>query len=145
MVAKSRAEVIWENDLLNGSGTVMVESGSFSALPVTWAARTERPAGKTSPEELLAASHASCYAMALASTLAKRGTPPQRLNVSAVCTFEKVGDAFKVTMMELTVRGNVAGLDQPRFEDAAKAAEKVCPISNALRNNVEIKLSPQLE
>ena len=144
MAAQRRADVVWEGDLISGRGAVKVGTGVFSEFPVTWAARTEEPGGKTSPEELLAAAHASCYAMALSSTLAKRGTPPQRLNVSAVCTFEKV-DGWKVTTMELTARAKVPGIDQAQFEDAAKAGEKGCPISNAIRNNVEIKLIAKLE
>lgn len=145
MAALRRADAVWEGDLLNGRGTVKVGTGVFPEFPVTWAARTEEPGGKTSPEELLAAAHASCYAMALSSTLAKRGTPPKRLNVTAVCTLDKVEGAWKVTTMELTVRGNVPGLDQAKFEDAAQAGEKGCPISNAIRNNVKIKLTAKLD
>ncbi len=145
MAALRRADAVWEGDLLNGRGMVKVGTGVFPEFPVTWAARTEEPGGKTSPEELLAAAHASCYAMALSSTLAKRGTPPKRLNVTAVCTFDKVEGAWKVTTMELNVKGNVPGLDQAKFEDAAQAGEKGCPISNAIRNNVEIKLTAKLD
>lgn len=145
MAALRRADAVWEGDLLTGRGTVKVGTGVFPEFPVTWAARTEEPGGKTSPEELLAAAHASCYAMALSSTLAKRGTPPKRLNVTAVCTLDKVEGAWKVTTMELTVRGNVPGLDQAKFENAAQAGEKGCPISNAIRNNVKIKLTAKLD
>ncbi len=145
MAAQRRADVVWEGDLLSGRGAVKVGTGVFPEFPVTWGARTEEPGGKTSPEELLAAAHASCYAMALSSTLTKRGTPPQRLNVSAVCTFDKVEGAMKVTRMELTVKGKVPDLNQAQFEDAAKAGEKGCPISNAIRNNVEIELTANLE
>lgn len=141
MVVKRRADVVWEHGLLNGRGTVTVGSGSFTGLPVTWAARIERPQGKTSPEELLAAAHASCYAMSLAPALARRGTTPQKLDVSAACNFDKVNGRFVVTTMELAVRGKVSGLDQAKFDDVANAAERACPISNAIRNNVEIKLS----
>ncbi len=101
--------------------------------------------GAGSPEELLAAAHASCYAMALSATLARKRTPPERLNVTAKCTFDKVGDGFKVTTMELTVRGKVPTLQASAFQEAAQAAEKACPISNAIRNNVEIKLSATLD
>ncbi len=119
-------------------------SEAFGHFQVSWSARTQTPEGKTSPEELLAAAHASCYAMALSSTLAKRGTPPEELQVKAVCSFDKVGDGWKVTMMDLEVHGRVSGIDQARFEEAAKAGEKGCPISNAIRNNVEIKLTAKL-
>ena len=139
------AEVVWEKDLLTGHGSVKIMSGAIPEFPVTWASRTEAPGGKTSPEELLAAAHASCYAMALSATLARKRTPPERLNVTAKCTFDKVGDGFKVTTMELTVRGKVPTLQASAFQEAAQAAEKACPISNAIRNNVEIKLSATLD
>lgn len=138
------AAVIWEKDLLSGRGTVTTGSEAFGHFPVSWSARTQTPEGKTSPEELLAAAHASCYAMAFSSTLAKRGTPPDELQVKAVCTFDRVGDGWKVTTMNLEVHGRVPGIDQAQFEEAAKAGEKGCPISNAIRNNVEIKLTAKL-
>jgi len=121
-----------------------MSSGALPDFPVTWASRTETPEGKTSPEELLAAAHASCYAMALSATLSRRRTPPERLNVTAQCTLDKVGDGFKVTTMELTVRGRVPGLEQSVFQEVAQVAEKSCPISNAIRNNVEIRLTAKL-
>lgn len=145
MAVQRKAQVIWEGSLLQGDGKAQVGSGAFSAFPVTWASRTEQSDGKTSPEELLAAAHASCYAMALASTLAKQNTPPERLTVNAVCTFDRRPEGWRVTVMELTVRGRVPMLDQAKFEEAAKTGEKGCPISAALRNNVEIRLTAQLE
>jgi len=135
---------VWEKDLLKGSGTVTVGSGAFRQFPVTWASRTEGSGGKTSPEELLAAAHASCYAMALSATLARRGTPPERLDVTAVCSFERVGDGWNVTTSQLSVKGRVPSLDKTTFEEVARAAEKTCPISNAIRNNVDITLSASL-
>src|SRR6186997_539302 len=97
MAAIRRAEVTWDGDLMTGSGTVSaVSSGAFSDLPVSWAARTEHP-DKTSPEELVAAAHASCYAMAFSGRLARFGTPPQRLSVSADVTFDKLDAGWKVT------------------------------------------------
>ena len=138
------ANVVWEKDLLKGAGNVTTGSGAFRQFPVTWASRTEDSGGKTSPEELLAAAHASCYAMALSATLARKGTPPERLDVTAVCSFERVGDGWKVTTSELSVKGKVPGLDAASFEETARAAEKSCPISNAIRNNVEIRLSAGL-
>ena len=145
MAAVRTVEVVWEKDLLSGRGSVKMGSGALPEFPVTWASRTEEPGGKTSPEELLAAAHASCYAMALSATLARRRTPPEQLNVTAQCTFDKVGDGFKVTTMELTVHGRVHGLEQPVFQEVAQAAEKSCPISNAIRNNVEIRLTARLD
>jgi osmotically inducible protein OsmC len=139
------AEVVWEKDLLTGQGSVRMQSGALPEFSVTWSSRTEAPAGKTSPEELFAAAHASCFAMALSATLARRRARPDRLAVTAKCTFDQVGDAFKVTTMELAVRGKVSGLSASAFQESARAAEKSCPISNAIRNNVEIKLTAELE
>ena len=145
MTAIRKAAVVWEGDLASGSGRVNIDSKAFPEFPVSWSARTETPGGKTSPEELLAAAHASCYAMALSATLARNRTPPQRLNVSASCTFDKVGDGWKVTKMDLSVVGKVPGLNQAQFEELARAGEKGCPISNAIRNNVDISLISRLE
>jgi lipoyl-dependent peroxiredoxin len=145
MAAQRKAEAVWEGDLLSGKGIVNMFSGAIPQFPVTWAARTEQPGGKTSPEELLAAAHASCYAMAFSATLARNRTPPKKLDVTATATFDKVGDGWKVTKMELNVVGNVPGLDQEKFSELAKAGEKGCPISNALRNNVEITVNSKLE
>ena len=144
ILAERRAQVTWENDLIKGKGTLRFGSGAVPELPVTWASRTERSDGKTSPEELLAAAHASCYAMALSSTLARNGTTPTRLEVTAECALDKVGAGPKVTMMNLTVTGQVQGINQSQFQQAANDAEKVCPISNAIRNNVTIKLTANL-
>jgi osmotically inducible protein OsmC len=112
-------------------------------LPVTWASRTERPDGKTSPEELIAAAHASCYAMAFSGVLAEMGNEPEELNISAVCTFD--ADQVKVTKMVLDVRGRVPGLDAAGFQNAAEQADQGCPVSNALRGNVDIQLNASLE
>jgi lipoyl-dependent peroxiredoxin len=144
MVAKRRAEVSWENDLVRGTGVVRFGSGAIPETKVTWASRTEEPGGKTSPEELLAAAHAACYAMALSATLAANRTPPTRLDVSAACTFDRVGEVWKVTTMELTIKAVVHGLDRAKFEEISKKAEAGCPISNAIRNNVDIKLAASL-
>jgi len=144
--AERRADVVWEGDLLHGSGTIVsVGSGALGALPVTWASRTERSDGKTSPEELMAAAHAACYAMAFSHTLAQAGTPAERLSVSATCTFEQVEGGFKISTMDLAVRGKVPGLDEAGFEKVAQQAEQGCPVSNALRNNVQIRVNAHLE
>ncbi len=144
--AERRANVVWEGDLLHGSGTVVsVGSGALGALPVTWASRTERSDGKTSPEELMAAAHAACYAMAFSHTLAQAGTPAERLSVSATCTFEQVEGGFKISTMDLDARGKVPGLDEAGFEKVAQQAEQGCPVSNALRNNVQIRVNAHLE
>ena len=145
--AERRAEVTWNGDLMAGSGQLsMQSSGLVRGTPVTWASRTQAPEGKTSPEELLAASHASCYAMAFSATLGRRGTPPERLEVSATAGLDRRPEGgFKVTTMDLSVRGRVPGLDQARFEEAARQAEQACPISNAIRGNVDIRLNATLE
>ena len=145
MAAIRRAEVVWEGDLLKGAGKVTAKtSGAFKDQAVTWASRTEAADGRTSPEELLAAAHASCFSMALSAGLAKAGTPPQRLEVAAVVTFDKVGDGFKVKSSALEVKGRVQGLDAAGFEKAAQAAKDGCPISQALKGNVELSVTASL-
>jgi osmotically inducible protein OsmC len=111
---------------------------------VSWAARTEAPNGKTSPEELLASAHASCFAMAFSAGLARAKTPPTRLEVACAVTFDKVGDAWKVKSSALEVKGVVKGLDQAAFQAAASAAKDGCPISQALKGNVELSVSATL-
>lgn len=143
--AQRRAEMTWNGNLVRGNGQVKVGSGVVEALPMTWASRTERADGKTSPEELMAAAHAGCYAMALALTLAEEGTPPERLRVAAVCTLEEIEGKPKITSMDLEVHGQVAGLDTAGFEQAAQKAEQLCPVSNALRTNVAIRLKAHLD
>ncbi|MFZ0892133.1 MAG: OsmC family peroxiredoxin [Thermoplasmata archaeon] len=145
MAAKSTAYATWEHDLLKGNGTVRPETGAFGTLPVTWSARSEQHNGKTSPEELLAAAHASCYAMALSGGLGRLQKPADRLNVTATATFDKVGDAWKVTTMDLSVVGKVPGITAAQFEEAAHAAKDGCPISKALHGNVQVNLTAKLE
>jgi osmotically inducible protein OsmC len=140
MAAERRAEVIWQGNLVHGNGRLKVGSGAFGEQAITWAARTEQPDGKTSPEELIAAAHAGCYAMALSHTLSQGGTPPEQLIVNAFCTL----DAGKITTMKLTVQGKVPGLDEAAFQEVAQKAEQSCPVSNALRNNVQIQLNARL-
>ena len=143
--AERRAQLVWEGNLIQGHGTIVTtSSGALNNLPVTWASRTERPDGKTSPEELIAAAHAECYAMGLAHGLATSGTPATRLNVDAVCTLNLSQEGPKIQSMDLTVEGSVPGLDQAAFEQAAQVAEQRCPVSNALRNNVEIRVHARL-
>jgi lipoyl-dependent peroxiredoxin len=145
-VAERTAEVTWEGNLTEGAGVIESStSGAIQNLPVTWAARTEAHGGKTSPEELIAAAHAACYAMAFSNTLNKQGTPPERLHVSATVAFDRVEGAMKVTSSRLDVQGRVPGMTQAQFEDAAREGERGCPVSNALRNNVDITVNAQLE
>jgi len=146
MAAVRTAEAVWEHDLAKGSGRVKGLSGALPETPVSWAARTETASGgKTSPEELLAAAHASCFSMALAAGLGRGGTPPERLSVSASVTFDKVGEAWKVTTSHLVVKGKVPGSTQEKFAAAAKAASEGCPISGALHGNVAISVQATLE
>jgi osmotically inducible protein OsmC len=141
--AERRAEVVWEGDLPRGSGRFTVGSGAMGEQPVTWASRTERSDGRTSPEELIAAAHGSCFAMALSNVLAEGGTPPERLEISAVCTFDV--DNVKVSSVDLDIRGRVPGIDAEDFQSAVEQAEQGCPVSNALRGNVEMRVTASLE
>jgi len=144
MAAESTATAVWEGDLAHGGGRVAPASGAFPEQEVTWASRTRRSAGKTSPEELIAAAHAACYAMAFSNTLAEGGHTPERLDVSATATFETEGGP-RISTMALTVRGRVPGIDEGTFQDAANAAKDGCPVSGALKGNVEITLDATLE
>ena len=123
----------------------MLASSEAGEFPVTWASRVEDPDGRTSPEELVAAAHASCYAMAFSATLGRGDTPPERLDVTATVSLnpKEVG-AFEVTDSMLMVRGVVPGLDQAGFQAAADQAEKGCPISNAIRGNVKVTVEATL-
>lgn len=146
MAAIRRAEATWRGDLMSGSGTVRAaSSGAFGDLPVTWAARTESSDGKTSPEELVAAAHAACFCMAFSGGLAKAGTPPERLEVTAEVTFDKMEVGWGVTSSALTVRGRVPGISEEDFRAAAEAARDGCPISKALAGNVELSVDASLE
>jgi osmotically inducible protein OsmC len=131
-MAERTANCAWDGDLPHGSGNVTGASGALGELPVTWASRTERSDGKTSPEELIAAAHASCYSMALSHGLGEAGTPPEHLDVSAKVTLDLVNGAPTVTRSELTVTGRVPGVDQAAFEQAAFDAGRNCPVSRAL-------------
>ena len=142
MAATSSATTVWEGDLATGSGTTSPESGAFPQVDVTWASRTSRSAGKTSPEELLAAAHAACYCMALSHELGEAGTPPERLEATANVEFEP-GEGVRSSRIE--VSGRVPGIDQARFDEAARAAGEGCPISGALQGNVEISVDATLE
>jgi osmotically inducible protein OsmC len=145
MAATREARAVWNGDLMSGSGTVgAISSGKFTDLPVSWSARTEAPGGRTSPEELLAAAHASCFAMALSGALAKAGTPPKRLEVSSKVTFDKVGDNWTVVSSELEVKGQVPGTDAAKFKQAAEGAKDNCPVSRAFKGNVKLSVNATL-
>ena len=132
----------WSGDLQGGSGMIeSVGSGAFGPLPVSWKARTEEPGGNTSPEELLAAAHAACFSMALSGALARQGTPPEALSTSATVTFVP---GTGVTKSVLDVEGTVPGLDEAGFREAAEGAKEDCPISQALKGNVELSVTSRL-
>jgi lipoyl-dependent peroxiredoxin len=137
-MAERTANTVWEGDLAHGNGTLSLKSGATDDLSVTWASRTERSDGKTSPEELIAAAHASCFSMALSHELSEAGNKPDRLEVSSTVTLDLVDGAPTVTGSRLTVRGKVPGIDQAAFEEAAQGAGKNCPISRALSVDIEV-------
>jgi osmotically inducible protein OsmC len=147
MAAVRRADVYWSGDLPSGKGNVSgSSSGAFKQLEVSWPRRSEPDAnGVTSPEELLAAAHAACYAMAFSAGLGRAGSPPEELNVSATVTFDRVGDGFKVVSSALEVRGHVHNISEEDFHKAAEAAKDGCPISGALKGNVELSVKATLE
>jgi len=146
MAAIRRAEVIWSGPLATGTGTVTaVSSAAFSDLPVSWTARTEESGGKTSPEELLASAHAACFSMALSGNLGRAGHPPERLDVSAEVTFDKVEAGWRVVSSALTVRGRVPGISAEDFNAAAEQTKTGCPISQALIGNVALSVEATLE
>jgi lipoyl-dependent peroxiredoxin len=139
------ADVRWQGDLQTGSGTIVTTTtGRIKDEPVSWLARSGPHAGKTSPEELIAAAHASCFAMAFAGGLTRGGTPPKTLDVSATVTFDKVGDGWKIASSALRVRGEVPGIDGAAFVKAAEAAKDGCPVSSALKGNVALSVDAAL-
>lgn len=142
MATDRRAEVTWTGELLTGKGTITsVGSGAFGPLPVSWPSRAEQPDGRTSPEELIAAAHASCYCMALSNGLTKAGTPPTELKASATVTFVP---GTGITRSALTVVGTVSGLDADGFRAAAEDAKENCPVSGAMKGNVELSVEARL-
>ncbi len=136
----SRATAVWEGDLMTGKGRTSAGSGAFRDATLGWKARTEGVAGNTTPEELLAASHASCFSMALSHALAQGGHKATRLETS--CTVEfgaKSGGGFEVKSSSLEVKGTVPGIDQAAFAKAAEGAKTGCPISSALKIPMSVK------
>jgi lipoyl-dependent peroxiredoxin len=139
------ATAVWEGDLLNGSGSVSGATGLFTDLPTSWSSRTEAPAGRTSPEELLAAAHASCFSMAFSNGLAKAGFPPERVDVTVEVTFTKEESGWTTTKSAITVRGKVPGIDVETFKAEADKAKAGCPISRALNPSIELTVDATLE
>jgi osmotically inducible protein OsmC len=144
MAIERNAHATWDGDLRGGSGRFDTGSGAITGEEVTFASRFEESGGKTSPEELIAAAHATCFSMALAGGLAKAGHPPTRIETDAVATLDQAEGGFRLTSMKLSVRGEVDGLDEEAFRAAADEAKEGCPVSNALADSVEITLDAAL-
>jgi len=143
MATDRKAEVTWQGDLMSGNGRIdSVTSGAFGGLDVSWPARSEEPEGKTSPEELIAAAHATCFSMALSHGLAEAGHPAEELKTSATVTFQP-GEGIK--KIALDVAGRVPGIDDGAFQQAADGAKQNCPVSKALTGVPEISLTARLE
>jgi osmotically inducible protein OsmC len=142
-MAERTAAVTWNGSLLEGGGQIdSVGSGAFGPLEVTWAARTEEESGgRTSPEELIAAAHAACFSMALSHGLAQAGSPPDELKTTATVTFVP---GTGITKVVLHVRGNVPGMDEAAFREAAETAKENCPVSKALAGVSEILLDASI-
>jgi lipoyl-dependent peroxiredoxin len=143
--AERTATTVWEGDLAHGNGVTSLKSGAAPDLPVTWASRTERSDGKTSPEELIAAAHSSCFSMALAHGLTEGGNPPDSLQVQATVTLDTEGSGPRISSSQLTVRGRVPGMDQAAFDAAAQDAGQNCPVSGALRGSLAIEVAATLD
>src|SRR5918994_276373 len=141
MATSRTATSHWEGTLTEGAGQVTMQSSGVGTFNVTWASRAEEPDGRTSPEELIAAAHSSCFSMALSGGLAKAGSPPERLETSATVTFVP---GTGITKSALTVRGTVPGMDEAAFREAAEAAKVNCPVSQALAAVPEITLDASL-
>jgi len=147
MAAVRTATVTWQGPLATGEGTVSAgSSGLFTDLPVSWSSRTEQPEGRTSPEELLAAAHASCYAMAFSADLGRAGYTAEELHVEAEVTFDKLeGGGWTVTRSALTVLGHVHGISEVDFDRIAQGTRDGCPISRAIAGNVELTVEATLD
>lgn len=143
MATDRKAQVTWEGDLMSGTGRIeSVTSGAVGGLDVSWPARSEEPGGLTSPEELIAAAHATCLSMALSHGLAQAGHAPERLNTSATVTFQP-GEG--ITKIALEVAGRVPGMEESAFQQAAEQAKENCPVSKALAAVPDISLNATLE
>jgi osmotically inducible protein OsmC len=143
-VADRTAQAQWQGNLPRGNGEVTLESSGLGTFAVSWASRTEAPDGKTSPEELIAAAHASCFSMAFAHGLSQAGAEVRRLETSATVTFGQVEGGFAITRSAITVRGEVDGVSADDFQAAADAAKEGCPVSKALQGNVELSVDATL-
>lgn len=145
-VQERNVTTVWTGDIGTGSGVLTAGTGAFGGLGIAAATRFGEPEGSTSPEELIAGAHSGCYAMNLAATLTSNGFPPERIDAKSVVAVDnKPGGGFQVTTSKLTVTATVPGISEEEFQRLAKLAEETCPISNALRGNLEITLDATLE
>jgi osmotically inducible protein OsmC len=146
MAAVRTATATWQGPLATGDGSVTgATSGLFTDLPISWASRTEQPDGRTSPEELLAAAHAACFAMAFSADLGRAGYTPDELHVETEVTFDKLEAGWTVTSSAITVLGHVQGISPEEFDRVAEGTKDGCPISRALAGNVEMTVEATLE
>ena len=146
MAAVRTATATWQGPLATGDGSVTAgSSGMFTDLPISWGSRTEQPDGRTSPEELLAAAHAACFAMAFSADLGRAGYTPDELHVEAEVTFDKLEGGWTVTTSALTVLGHVQGISPDEFDRIAEGTKDGCPISRALAGNVAMTVDATLE
>ncbi|MDA3628054.1 OsmC family protein [Saccharopolyspora oryzae] len=134
----------WTGDLKSGAGSVTLDSSNAGQFPLTWASRSESPDGRTSPEELIAAAHSACFSMQLSGLLSAAGTPPESIDTSAEVSFGPRGDGFAITLIALTVRAKVPGIDPAAFNETALKAKEICPVSAAL-TGTEITLDAALD
>ena len=142
--AERTATTVWEGDLAHGNGVLSLKSGAAPDLPVTWASRTERSNGKTSPEELVAAAHAACFSMEFSHVLAQGGTPAEKLETSVTVTLKETEGGWRVGTSHIAVKGWVPGIAEDGFVKAAEGARESCPISGALKGNVELSVEATL-
>ncbi len=143
-IAERTARTDWEGSLAGGIGRITPDSGAYASMEVTWASRTEQPGGKTSPEELLAAAHSSCFAMALNLVLGERHTPAEKTSVQGTVTLDDVEGKPTITTARIAVRATVPGADEQQFQDAVDQAAALCPVSR-LFANAEISVEATLE
>jgi osmotically inducible protein OsmC len=140
------ATVLWEGNVARGSGTLSAATGAFSELPFSLASRVEKPEGKTSPEELLAAAHAACYAMSLAGELAGAGSPPEHLDVRATVTLDQVEDgSHRIVASEVLARARVNEVDEQTLQQLAESASDGCPFSKLIAASGTVTVNATLE
>jgi lipoyl-dependent peroxiredoxin len=138
-----KAGALWTGDLKQGNGIISTESRALFEQPFTWATRFGDETG-TNPEELIAAAHAACFSMSIANTLAKNGYEPVRTDITATCVMSSGADGTKITIMQIHVRAEVQGIDTDTFQKMIMEADSKCPVSNLLRNGLEIQIDATL-